>query len=167
MWGEGSRVNMTREDIASECLCIEKWNPPSPMAEPFVHNVVSTSKVYSARMPIDLEVLSLLLKNSTYDKRKFAAITIRTNNPFCTALLFTSGKLVITGVQSFYESVYAALCIVRMLNSVFHQPRFSVLNCVIQNMVAHSSLELSSQQMFDIQVISPPHLTLYDVISSF
>jgi hypothetical protein len=31
---------------------------------------------------------------------RFAAITIRLENPRCTALLFTSGKLVITGVKS-------------------------------------------------------------------
>ena len=44
--------------------------------------------------------LATLLPCSTYDRKRFAAITIRIDNPRCTALLFTSGKLVITGVKS-------------------------------------------------------------------
>jgi transcription initiation factor TFIID TATA-box-binding protein len=44
---------------------------------------------------------------------RFAAITIRISNPKCTALLFTSGKLVITGVRSWYECLLASLCISR------------------------------------------------------
>ncbi len=65
-----------------------------------VHNMVSTSIVYGSHMPINLSLLAMLLQCSTYDRRRFAAITIRIDNPRCTALLFTSGKLVVTGVKS-------------------------------------------------------------------
>ena len=65
-----------------------------------VHNMVSTSILLSSEMPINLSLLAMLLPCSTYDRRRFAAITIRLDNPRCTALLFTSGKLVITGVKS-------------------------------------------------------------------
>lgn len=65
-----------------------------------VHNMVSTSILQSSDMPINLTLLAMLLPCSTYDRRRFAAITIRLENPRCTALLFTSGKLVITGVKS-------------------------------------------------------------------
>ena len=65
-----------------------------------VHNMVSTSIVNGSHMPINLSLLAMLLPCSTYDRRRFAAITIRIDNPRCTALLFTSGKLVITGVKS-------------------------------------------------------------------
>jgi transcription initiation factor TFIID TATA-box-binding protein len=151
LWGESARAHDTKENIAAECMGIQKWVGTNDMVEPFVHNVVSTSKVCSAQLPINLEVLSILLKNSTYDKKRFAAITIRTCNPFCTALLFTSGKLVVTGVQSFYECVFASLCIMRMLNRVCPTPQFFIRNCIIQNMVAHSSLNLRGGQQFDIQ----------------
>lgn len=69
-------------------------------SETKVHNMVSTSVVHSNRMPINLSHLAMLLPCSTYDRKRFAAITIRIDNPRCTALLFTSGKLVITGVKS-------------------------------------------------------------------
>lgn len=65
-----------------------------------VHNMVSTSIVHGSQMPINLSLLSMLLPCSTYDRRRFAAITIRIDNPRCTVLLFTSGKLVVTGVKS-------------------------------------------------------------------
>lgn len=136
-----------------ECMGLKKWDPPHDMAEPFVHNVVSTSRVHCVNMPINLEKMSLLLKNSTYDKKRFAAITIRTCNPFCTALLFTSGKLVVTGVQSFYECVRASLSIMKLINMVYPMQSFVVHDCVVQNIVAHSTFNLSLNQKFDIQAM--------------
>jgi hypothetical protein len=72
-------------------------------SETMVHNMVSTSVVNGSEMPINLSQLGMLLPCSTYDRKRFAAITIRIDNPRCTALLFTSGKLVITGVKSWYD----------------------------------------------------------------
>ncbi len=71
-------------------------------SDTFVHNMVSTSIVHGSRMPIYLCLLAMLLQCSTYDRLFFAAIMIHIDNPRCTALLFTSGKLVITGVKSWY-----------------------------------------------------------------
>ena len=75
-------------------------------SETVVHNMVSTSIVHGSQMPINLSLLAMLLPCSTYDRRRFAAITIRIDNPRCTALLFTSGKLVITGVKSWQETSF-------------------------------------------------------------
>lgn len=79
-------------------------------SETMVHNMVSTSVVHGNRMPINLSQLATLLPCSTYDRKRFAAITIRIDHPRCTALLFTSGKLVITGVKSWYECLLGSLC---------------------------------------------------------
>ena len=46
-----------------------------------VHNMVSTSIVHGSQMPINLSLLAVLLPCSTYDRRRFAAITIRIDNP--------------------------------------------------------------------------------------
>lgn len=48
---------------------------------------------------IDLKAIADCIPNTTYDKKRFAAITIRIANPKTTALLFSSGKLVITGCK--------------------------------------------------------------------
>lgn len=58
---------------------------------------VSTVQVNVRDNNIDLDRLARNTLNTTYDRNKFAAITIRIANPKTTALLFSSGKLVITG----------------------------------------------------------------------
>lgn len=94
---------------------------------PTIHNIVSTSKIVciSANGPvdgtpsqIDLDHLHDVVHCSHYNRRKFAAITIRIDDPTVTALLFTSGRLVITGSKSWYECMLASLIIVRMLRKV-------------------------------------------------
>jgi TATA-box binding protein (TBP) (component of TFIID and TFIIIB) len=55
-----------------------------------IHNLVGTCEILSSTMPIDLEHVSRCLPNSFYDRKRFAAITIRVTSPTCTALLFTS-----------------------------------------------------------------------------
>ena len=57
-----------------------------------IHNLVGTCEISSSIMPIDLEFVARCLPNSFYDRKRFAAITIRITSPVCTALLFTSGK---------------------------------------------------------------------------
>jgi hypothetical protein len=47
-WNEAwtnERCGLSKEEIAAECMGLKTWDPPCSMAEPFVHNVVSTSKV--------------------------------------------------------------------------------------------------------------------------
>lgn len=79
-------------------------------SQTMVHNMVSTSIVHGSHMPINLSLLAMLLPCSTYDRRRFAAITIRIDNPRCTALLFTSGKLVVTGVKSWCCAAPRCFC---------------------------------------------------------
>jgi transcription initiation factor TFIID TATA-box-binding protein len=64
---------------------------------PVVHNIVSTAQIDSSAGPLDLDKIRQLLPFSFYDRSRFAAITIRLSNPECTTLLFSSGKLVVTG----------------------------------------------------------------------
>jgi hypothetical protein len=62
-----------------------------------IHNLVGTCEFFSSVQPIDLEYVYHCLPNSYYNRQRFAAITIRVTEPVCTGLLFTSGKLVVTG----------------------------------------------------------------------
>lgn len=121
-----------------------------------IHNIVSTSVICGNEMPIDLSQLAILLPCSKYDRRRFAAITIRIDRPKCTALLFTSGKLVITGVKSWYESLLASLCICRMIQQAMIGRRYLITNCNIQNIVAHTDIGLRPSQILNIQ-------TMYEV----
>jgi transcription initiation factor TFIID TATA-box-binding protein len=86
---------------------------------------------------IDLDRIYLLMPCSHYNRKKFAAITIRISEPVVTALLFTSGRLVITGSKLWYECMLASLVIVQMLNSAQPENHFYVQDCEIQNVVAN------------------------------
>jgi transcription initiation factor TFIID TATA-box-binding protein len=118
-----------------------------------IHNIVGTAEIDCSSKPIDLQYISETLPNSFYDRRRFAAITIRILSPMCTALLFTSGKLVITGTKTYYECILAALRVCRMLQQYIHSTDFVVTNTRIQNVVAHVAVPMAPGQKLDIDNI--------------
>lgn len=135
LWGP-ERSHRDADSLALEALCgweetrcgagVIRCAGGAPIA--IVHNVVSTSMLSGDRgsgMPIDLHRLAMYLPCSSYNRRRFAAITIRISNPRCTALLFTSGKLVITGVRSFYECTLASLCVNRVVTAAMVGSRYA------------------------------------------
>jgi TATA-box binding protein (TBP) (component of TFIID and TFIIIB) len=110
---------------------------------PTIHNIVSTSKIVCIspgdmqERSVDLDEVFELIHCSHYNRKKFAAITIRIDDPTVTALLFTSGRLVITGSKSWYECMLASLVIVGMLRKVQPSCHLEVRDCEIQNVVAN------------------------------
>jgi transcription initiation factor TFIID TATA-box-binding protein len=158
-WGGESSASNDPESLARFMLGIipqslggdvHDWEPGDESAT-MVHNMVSTSIVHGSSMPINLPLLAMLLPCSTYDRKRFAAITIRIDNPRCTALLFTSGKLVITGVKSWYECLLASLCVASIISSLFAHAKYFITDCDTQNIVAHSEIHLRNGQFLDIQ----------------
>jgi transcription initiation factor TFIID TATA-box-binding protein len=155
-----TRTFAQRQDALAECMLgiippslggdLRDWVKEDE-SETTVHNMVSTSVVNGTEMPINLWQLATLLPCSTYDRKRFAAITIRIDKPRCTALLFTSGKLVVTGVKSWYECLLASLCIARIVSMQFVHARYFIVNCDVQNIVAHSEIRLQPGQMLNIQ----------------
>lgn len=124
-------------------------------ADPVIHNVVATIQIQS--QPINIERLAQLLPFSSYDKSKFAAITIRLTNPTCTCLLFVSGKLVVTGASSWDEALLTAYCIRDILRENFYGQEFHIVNYQIQNVVAHVELKLEKGQTLDLHSIYRDH----------
>ena len=64
---------------------------------PDVQNVVST---VSLGIQLDLKRIALKARNAEYNPRRFAAVIMRIRDPKTTALIFSSGKMVITGAKS-------------------------------------------------------------------
>jgi len=126
--------------------------PAQPETAPVatIHNLVGTCEIQSSITPIDLERVYRSLANSFYCRRRFAAITIRVTEPVCTGLLFTSGKLVITGCKTLVECVLASLKIVRMLERHIPTVTFLVRNAVVQNVVAHVVIPLQPGQRLNV-----------------
>ena len=118
-----------------------------------IQNIVSTTQIKTNGGEIDLDVLGNVLPYSHYDKSRFAAITIRINNPCCTALLFTSGKLVITGAVSWYECVLAAKEITKIVQKTIPTQKFWFVSCDIQNIVASVCVPMREDQKLDIDTM--------------
>lgn len=120
-----------------------------PVAE--VHNLVGTCKILSSVSPLDLKHVSRLLPNSHFDKQKFAAITIRLQEPVCTVLLFTSGKLVLTGSKTFVECIYACMRVLDILRSGTPGVTFKLVESNIQNIVGNVDLKLNNGSLIDLE----------------
>jgi len=117
---------------------------------PTVHNIVATSQITSDIKVLDLHHINSILPFSFYDKNRFAAITVRLYQPECTTLLFSSGKLVVTGCRTWYECVYASLFVARLLEDAIPGHEFRLCACDVQNMVAHVELPVGKGYL-DIQ----------------
>lgn len=107
---------------------------------PTVHNIVATSQIGGSMPTLDLNKIHEMLPFSFYDQRKFAAITVWLHQPVCTTLLFSSGKLVVTGCRTWYQCVYASMIIAELLNDCIPGHSFHLMACDVQNMVAHVEL---------------------------
>lgn len=110
---------------------------------PTVHNIVATSQIACSLPTLNLNKIHEMLPFSFYDQHKFAAITVRLHKPDCTTLLFSSGKLVVTGCRSWYECVYASLFITGLLQECIPGHSFRLLACDVQNMVAHVEIPVN------------------------
>lgn len=121
-----------------------------------IHNLVGTAMIECSVNPLNLQYISRLLPNAIWDKQKFAAITIRLREPPCTTLLFTSGKMVLTGCRNFIECVLASHEIVRLLRRGIVSAKFKLKNVNIQNIVGNVDLCLKDKYI-DLDRIYSEH----------
>ena len=142
-WGEGDVIRKRRalDDVT-------RLQMASPTPEPEIHNVVATIQIECE--PINIHRLSQILPFSSYDKSKFAAITIRLADPVCTCLLFTSGKLVVTGASSWEEGLLTAYCVRDIMCAHHTGQSFRIVSYDVQNIVAHADIPLAPGQSLDL-----------------
>jgi len=149
----GQRAPRDVTSIASVCMrkrkysCLPNTNSNPTLLQdgtplPVVHNIVATSQILSSIPTLDLHRIHEMLPFSFYDQSKFAAITVRLHSPDCTTLLFSSGKLVVTGCRTWYQCVYASLFIANLLQECVPGHSFELIACDVQNMVAHVEVPL-------------------------
>ena len=83
---------------------------------------------------LDLKQIALRCRNTEFNPRRFAAVIMRLREPRATALVFASGKLVITGTKSSHNCSLATKKIAYILERVGFQPA-SYINFKVQNIV--------------------------------
>lgn len=121
--------------------------------EPNVHNLVGTARLNTSRLPLDLDQVARLIPNLCYDQQKFAAITLRLTAPLCTVLLFTSGKMVLTGCKSYIDCVCAACEVLRILQVGLVGMRLWVSDVSVQNVVGNADVGLEAGQKLDLEAM--------------
>ena len=67
-----------------------------PLPDPVVHNVVATA---SLGMKLELKTIAMKANNAEYKPKRFSAVILRIRDPKTTALVFASGKMVLTGAK--------------------------------------------------------------------
>jgi transcription initiation factor TFIID TATA-box-binding protein len=116
-----------------------------------VHNLVGTSRIVGSQAKLDLRAISNLLPNSRFERQKFAAITIRLGQPVCTVLLFTSGKMVLTGCKSMLDCILASSTVFKQMQQGFPGIVFVLEPVKIQNIVGNAQIRLQSHEKLDLQ----------------
>ncbi|KAL1822633.1 hypothetical protein ACET3Z_009411 [Daucus carota] len=102
---------------------------------PTIQNIVSTVNLDCR---LDLKRIALSARNAEYNPKRFAAVIMRIKEPKTTALIFSSGKLVITGAKSEEKARLAARKFARVVEKIGYPVRFREFK--IQNMVGSCDL---------------------------
>ena len=128
----------------------DETEKPKPV--PFIHNIVATAQIKTSTS-LQLDRLKQIFRFSSFNRRKFAAVTLRLVRPNCTILLFTSGKLVITGSKSSSEALLSAYRIRGLLRRACIGQRFDLIGFEIQNVVSHCELVVKEGEILDIEAL--------------
>jgi transcription initiation factor TFIID TATA-box-binding protein len=128
-----------------------------------VHNLVGTCKVVHNMSSLNLQAVSDMLPNAVFEKQKFAAITIRLGKPTCTVLLFTSGKMVLTGCKSLLDCILASKIVADLLRKVFPGNDFKLDMIKIQNIVGNALVHMKQNEELDL----PRFYTDFNIYSTY
>ncbi|KWU46018.1 TBP-domain-containing protein [Rhodotorula sp. JG-1b] len=97
---------------------------------PTLQNLVATVNL---ECKLDLKTIALHARNAEYNPKRFAAVIMRIREPKTTALVFASGKVVVTGAKSEDDSRLAARKYARIIQKLGFETKFTDFK--IQNIV--------------------------------
>ncbi|KAI0563380.1 TATA-box binding protein [Gracilaria domingensis] len=99
---------------------------------PEIQNVVATTNL---DVKLDLKKIALRARNAEYNPKRFAAVIMRIREPKTTALIFSSGKIVVTGAKSERESSRASRKYAKIVHKLgYDDAKFKEFT--VQNIVA-------------------------------
>lgn len=103
---------------------------------PILQNVVATVNL---NCKLDLRSIALHARNAEYNPKRFAAVIMRIRDPKTTALIFASGKMVVTGAKSEKASKIASQKYAKIINKLGFNAQFTDFK--IQNIVSSCDLK--------------------------
>lgn len=119
-------------------LAIETEQTPAQRAGilPQLQNVVATVNL---NCKLDLKNIALHARNAEYNPKRFAAVIMRIRDPKTTALIFASGKMVVTGAKSEKASKIASQRYAKIINKLGFNAQFTEFK--VQNIVSSCDLK--------------------------
>ena len=84
-------------------------------------NVVATCETNCRKL--DLRKIYQNCRNADYNPTRFPAVILRITSPKTTAMIFSKGKLVITGAKSEVQALSAAKIFVKIISKVLLEQR--------------------------------------------
>lgn len=112
-----------------------------------IHNLVCTCHLWSSSLPLNLNTIAKVLPQTVQGKQKFAAVNIRLADPLCTVLLFTSGKMVLTGCKTFTDCLLASLQVTKLLRKLVPGVKYKLNTLQVQNIVANADISTLGASM--------------------
>ncbi|KAK3679451.1 TATA-binding protein (TBP) [Recurvomyces mirabilis] len=103
---------------------------------PLLQNIVATVNLDTR---LDLKTIALHARNAEYNPKRFAAVIMRIREPKTTALIFASGKMVVTGAKSEDDSKLASRKYARIIQKLGFNAKFSEFK--IQNIVGSCDIK--------------------------
>ena len=85
-----------------------------------IQNMSSTANL---GVRVDLKKVALKCRNTEFNPRRFGAVIMRLRDPQATALIFGSGKMVVTGVKSTHNATLAAKKFAYIVEKVGFKPK--------------------------------------------
>ncbi|XP_062005639.1 TATA-box-binding protein-like [Rosa rugosa] len=110
--------------------------------KPTIVNIVSTVNL---GCKLDLKRIASRVRNAEYNPKRFHAIIMRIREPKTTSLIFSSGKMVVTGAKSIEETKFAARKHSRIVQKVGVDGGVKVqfMDFKIQNIVASCNVNFA------------------------
>ncbi|KAF2859927.1 TBP-domain-containing protein [Piedraia hortae CBS 480.64] len=103
---------------------------------PTLQNIVATVNLDCR---LDLKTIALHARNAEYNPKRFAAVIMRIREPKTTALIFASGKMVVTGAKSENDSKLASRKYARIIQKLGFNAKFTDFK--IQNIVGSCDIK--------------------------
>jgi transcription initiation factor TFIID TATA-box-binding protein len=101
-----------------------------PVLRPVLQNIVATCNL---AVELDLKTIAMQARNAEYNPKRFSAVIMRIREPKTTALIFRSGKMVVTGAKSEEQARLAARKLARIIQKLDFPVHFTDFR--IQNIV--------------------------------
>lgn len=124
----------------------------SGLPPPQLQNIVATVNLDT---PLALKDIAMRARNAEYNPKRFAAVIMRIRDPKTTALIFASGKMVVTGARSEDAARVAGRKYARIIQKLGFSPKYKVRNSLSCSVLGFSFIELGGRKNEILSFVFP------------